>query len=75
MSPEVFNIEYIVDRRGHEYCGMYVQVRIDPEKEESSLYTLCRRWLANDPDARDDKPQQLPVIAASVARFPAFVEA
>mmetsp|Transcript_4428 Transcript_4428/g.7533 ORF Transcript_4428/g.7533 Transcript_4428/m.7533 type:complete len:197 (+) Transcript_4428:239-829(+) len=57
VEPIIFTIS---DRR----------VRIDPEKEESSLYCLCRRWIYNDPDARDDKPQQLPVIAASVA----FVE-
>jgi len=37
------------------------RVRIDPGKEESSLYTLCRRWLANDPEARDEEPQQLPM--------------
>ncbi|KAK3243461.1 hypothetical protein CYMTET_46887 [Cymbomonas tetramitiformis] len=40
------------------------KVRIAPDDDDISLYALSRRWVSNDPDAREEKSVLLPMHPA-----------
>lgn len=74
--PEWFPAEVVPTLRGETIGGSITEsnstvvtvsdrkVRIAPDEDDISLYALCRRWVSNDTDAREEKCVLLPMHPA-----------